>query len=107
MSPEKEVKQTFVTLPCCRGALAAPVTPTPSAQIYRATFGRVTAVRVDKAGYNVCHPITTEIYLPDRHIRLQGPACRLAVEQAGGGGQNGDRTALQTAYYHQFDTVDS
>lgn len=46
-------------------------------QIYRATFGCVRAVCVDKAGHNVCHPITTEIYLPDRHILLQGPVCRL------------------------------
>lgn len=49
-----------------------------SVQIYRATFGCVRAVCVDKAGHNVCHPITAEIYLPDRHIRLQGPVCRLA-----------------------------
>lgn len=80
-------------------------------QIYWATFGCVRAVGVDKAGHNVCHPITTEIYLPDRHILLQGPVCRLALRgrrQRRGGreGRRQDRR-LQTAYYHQFDTVDS
>lgn len=32
-----------------------------------------------KLGRNVCHPITTEIYLPDRHILLQGPVLSLRV----------------------------
>lgn len=101
--------------PCCHAAAPShsPVTPPPSLQIYWATFGCVRAVDVDKAGRNVCHPFTSEIYLCDS--RILPPLSRSClsprpVEAGGGGGGwggGGDGTGLQTAYHHQFDTVDS
>lgn len=104
----KEVKQTFVSVQRHCGTFPGVRHATAGLQIYRDTFGGVRAVGVDKSAHNACHPITTKIYLPDRHISLQGPVCRLALEQAAPtGGTHRDRTGLQTAYYHQFDTVDS
>lgn len=57
----------------------SPVTPTR--EIYRATFARVRAVAVDKAGRNVCHPVTKQIYLPDKHILASNPRSRSCLTQ--------------------------
>lgn len=104
MSLVKEVKQTFVTLPCCRGALAAPVTPTP----VREFIGPL----LDVSEQSVSIKLAIMFAAPSQQrftslTDTSGFKVPPAVSPRAGGGQTSDRTALQTAYYHQFDTVDS